>query len=173
MDGGDRANQDTGEVGPRPEFSHGLTTVRIGKSSTARGACSSRTQSRTRHTLGAGPVSSAATVRAFSLSRSTTLSGATGSATQSHGFNVLPARQSVLHPSVASAISFTAAWSGRPGETPNTCYDASNTITAPIVQCVSAAPPTLAHQRFERYYERTCLAEAVSRAANQQALSTP
>jgi len=33
MDGGDRANQHTGEVEPRPEFNHGLTTVRIGKSS--------------------------------------------------------------------------------------------------------------------------------------------
>jgi hypothetical protein len=52
-------------------------------------------------------------------------------------------------------------------ETPNTCYDANNTIVAPILQCVSAAPPTLVHHRFERYCGRACLAEAVSPAENQ------
>jgi hypothetical protein len=34
-------------------------------------------------------------------------------------------------------------------DTPNTCYDAGKIIIAPILQCVSAAPPTLVHHRFE------------------------
>jgi hypothetical protein len=33
-------------------------------------------------------------------------------------------------------------------ETPNTCYDAGTTIIAPILQCVSAAPPTQVHHRL-------------------------
>lgn len=50
---------------------------------------------------------------------------------------------------------------------PTPDYEASNTIIAPILQRVSAAPPTPVHLRFERYCGRACLAGAASRAAHQ------